>query len=254
MKRKTATTRSASQTKGGKSEQGSILVMTMIITVVVMALGLTVMWVASRSQKVGANLSRRQEALYAAEAGIAYAQAFLASHIADPDGWSPYMRAADDTPPNPCAKAAWVESKGAVYLCDETGDALIQKQIFADSSVDVVNKANLTYTVYIKNDPAEWMDCDGFPAGETEECAAPPEGFGGKETDRWRATHDADNRLVIRSEGIGRDGISVVAIEVTVVKPTDITSAQSWNQSGMNAQGSNSAPTNAPAAIPLPTP
>lgn len=234
------------------SERGSILVMTMVITVVIMALGLTVMWVASRGQKVGANLSRRQEALYAAEAGIAYAQAFLAEHIVE--GWSPYLRAADDTPANPCAKAAWVEAKGAVLLCDQTGNAIMQKQIFADSGVELVNKNNLTYTIYLKNDPAEWMDCDGFPAGETEECAAPPEGFGGPETDRWRATHDNDDRLVIRSEGIGRDGISMVAIEVTVKKPTDVATAQSWHQSGMNAQGSNSTPTNAPAAIALPSP
>ena len=62
-----------------KDESGSILVLTLLVTLVILAVGLTAMWLSSSGMKMSGNLTRRQEALYAAEAGMEHARSVLAN-------------------------------------------------------------------------------------------------------------------------------------------------------------------------------
>jgi len=70
---------SSGATCGSESQSGAILVVTMLATLVLLGLGLVVIWVGASQTRIGGNLNRRQEALYAAESGLSRARAVLAA-------------------------------------------------------------------------------------------------------------------------------------------------------------------------------
>lgn len=86
--------------------------------------------------------------------------------------------------------------------------------------------SNLTFTVFIRNDQAE---IDNNPTT-------------GQVT-------DINRRVVLRAEGLGRDGLSYFAIETVVNASAPVATESSYNQIGGNAQGTNSTAGN----IALPT-
>jgi hypothetical protein len=100
------------------------------------------------------------------------------------------------------------------------------------------------YTVYLRNDRAEWSYCDGNPAEETTTCLTDePFGTGTVTVNNatTRELFDKDGRVVVRSEGWGRDGVCFAAVEVTLARPVSTSTTPPYTQEGGNAQGSNSA-------------
>jgi Tfp pilus assembly protein PilX len=187
-------------------EQGSILMLAMLTTVLLLGQGLAVMWVAASDTRVAANITRRQEGLFAAEAGLDRGRAFLATQA----GWTPSLDpgtscgATRNDPGYPAAPG-----KGKV-LC-AGGAALEDVQLKAGTTgIDGVSgSGNLRYTVWVRNDPAEIQS-------NIE-----------KSVSSWT---DQDYRVVVRSEGIARDALSGFAIEAVVSRAALSSVVEGWRE------------------------
>jgi hypothetical protein len=234
-----------------RSERGSVLVLALLVTLIVLGIGLTVMWVASSGQKISGNITRRQEALYAAEAGVEYARTVL----------------------NDPANANWTNTFLTVASCGATRDYLDLTEAASYGRVlcvsgtpiqdtPLISGANtqsalastpggqqavdgLKYTVWIRNDWASegCVAASGTPS--KIDCGDPgagtyPNGTGGEAGDIALMNNDRNGRVIIRSEGIARDRTSRVTVEVIVTRPGGLTTASEYTQAGLNAQGSNS--------------
>jgi hypothetical protein len=169
-----------------EGQAGSVLVLTLLVTLVILGVGLTAMWMATSATKVTGNINRRLEAMNAAEAGIFHAREVLIANI---DDWNTLIAGTG----TPCASKSWEgDDKGRV-LCDGT-DELEREEVVESSSstfarASIPNANQITYTVYIRND-----DDEAEAAGGSYQV-------------------DVDRRVVIRSEGRGRDAMSYVALE-----------------------------------------
>ncbi|MFH1130276.1 MAG: pilus assembly PilX N-terminal domain-containing protein [Pseudomonadota bacterium] len=205
------------------SERGSVLVLALLVTMLVLGIGLTVMWVATSGTKITGNLTRRQEALYAAEACIERAKTILASTTSFQD----------ELLQDCCNTGDLADTKGRVLQSPNCGgSAFYNTGLYDGVAVKPTNWANVTYTSYIRNDPNEWEHCDGIPPpGETSE-SQDCDDTGGPETDAWRNTNDLDNRVIVRCEGRGRDGISVVAVEILVGAASEVSGMPCYTQEG----------------------
>lgn len=184
------------------------MVLTLLVTLVILAIGLTAMWLSSSGMKMSANLTRRQEALYAAEAGLEHARSVLAQTVS----WSSLLTgcgsAKDDTGTN---------GRGVV-LCESPTLPLADYPIVKWSTktpLKVAGVKNITYTVFIRNDAAE--------AAATGNLYA-----------------DLDQRVVVRSEGTGRDGLSFFAIEAVLSQAAATPEEENYSQLGGSAQNQNS--------------
>ena len=143
---------------------------------------------SSSGMKISGNISRRQEALGAAETGIERAQSVLRANATN--DWDLLLAG--------CGGGA-VAGKGEI-LCD--GATPIKNEPVIPNTVAPPPgtaetattwgsfKTNVSYTVYVRNDPVE--------------------------TTANPAIDDEDKRVVIRSEGVGRDGLSFFAIEAVI--------------------------------------
>ena len=195
-----------------QDESGSILILTLLVTLVILAVGLTAMWISSSGMKMSGNLTRRQEALYASEAGMEHARSILANTIKWDDllnGCSGHSM--NDTGPG---------GRG-VILCEGgiTGTPLANYLIASGASMTsgkVRGLNNITYTVYIRNDAAEAAD---LTIG---------------------LYNDEDSRIVVRAEGTGRDGLSFFAIEAIMSKASSLPDEDNYSQLGGSAQNQNS--------------
>ena len=196
-----------------QDESGSILVLTLLVTLVILALGLTAMWISSSGMKMSGNLTRRQEALYAAEAGMEHARRILANTIKWDtllDGCSGHTM--DDIGTGGrgrilCDVSLTPASPLAAYLIGTGGSTTAAK---------VRGLGSITYTVYIRNDAAEAAD---LTIG---------------------LYNDNDSRMVVRAEGTGRDGLSFFAVEAIMSKASSLPDEDNYSQLGGSAQNQNS--------------
>jgi hypothetical protein len=191
-----------------RREAGSVMVLALLVTMLILGVGLTAMYLSSSAMKVSGNITRRQEAMSASETGVERGLAVL--NNIGPDAWSTLL------PPGKCGATLddqpvlrinkLPDKKKGVVLCDN-GVALEGISLLEDSSTTVAlagapSMANLTYTVFIRNDDAEayllW-------ATSSPNVAA------------WET--DIDRRIVLRVEGTARDSLSFFAVEVVVVVP-----------------------------------
>jgi Tfp pilus assembly protein PilX len=202
------------------NEAGSILVLALLVSLILLGAGLTIMWIASSGSKVAGNVTRRHEALTAAEAGLQRARAVLATLTGD--DWNAVLKAChskDDAPSttNP-------NGKGYV-LCDRTQGtpAIVDWPVLNAGSAVLTtpgaqNTGNMNYTLYIRNDEPE--------AGATY------------------SQTDSDHRVVVRSEGKARDGVSQVVVEAVLVRATvtstSVSTMPAYSQEGLSAAGGNS--------------
>ena len=198
------------------TESGSVLVLALLVTMVILAIGLTAMWLSSSSMKMSGNIARRQEALYAAEAGLDYAR-YVLKNTSD---WGPLLAGCggskDDT-----------TGRGAV-LCSQKNtlplqDVSLFNEPGSTTKIDSpqTNKrakwmAKLNYTVFIRNDEAEMVE----------------KGIGRND--------DSDWRVVLRAEGTGRDQLSFFAIEAVVSRASASLDEDEYSQLGGSAQNQNS--------------
>jgi Tfp pilus assembly protein PilX len=186
---------------------GSVLILALLVTIVILALGITAMWVSSSGMKMSGNITRRQEAMYAAEAGLDHARAVLNASTS----WTTLLAG--------CGSSLDDTTKGKV-LC-ESGTAIANYSVLWASSQTLTDPNakwmdNLKYTVYIRNDDAETADTS------------------------IGANTDSDKRVAIRSEGVGRDGLSYFAIETIVSGATATATDNSYCQAGgCSAQNTN---------------
>jgi hypothetical protein len=185
-------------------EAGSVMVLALLVTLLILGVGLTAMYLSSSGMKVSGNITRRQEAMSASETGVERAVAVL--NNAGADTWSALLQAGtcsatlDDQPTSQLN----TEKKKGVVLCDASV-ALENVSLLEGSSTTIATGAapamqNLTYTVFIRNDDAEaaqlWPTLSAL-AWET----------------------DNDNRVVLRVEGTARDSLSFFAVEAVIVVP-----------------------------------
>lgn len=203
----------------GPGERGSVLVLALLVTLIILAIGLTAMWLSSSGMKMSSNITRRQEALYAAETGLSHARQILKNTVRWSDlllGCSGSHSVADDP-----------TGKGMILCETGTGPALYQLSMLKDSTTTKVKARwmdNLQYTVYIRNDAAEVAS-----------------GAAGLNDDK-------DRRVVIRAEGTGRDQLSFFAIEAVVSQASAMLEEENYSQLGGSAQNQNSGN----AKVPLP--
>ncbi|MBK8481000.1 MAG: pilus assembly PilX N-terminal domain-containing protein [Proteobacteria bacterium] len=194
-------------------EAGSALVLAVMITLLLVGLGLSAMWLGSQSAHVTGSMARRQEAMYAAEAGIERARAVLAASTA----WDNLL---GGTTGGSCGATLDDPTGKGNVLCD--GATPMEHAMPAATQTaalaPVVSAAR--YTLFVRNDPAE---------------AAQP---GGR-------FDDTDRRVIVRSEGRGADGVSVVTIEAMLLVGGGggPGSVPDYSQAGLNSGGSNSGQT-----------
>jgi Tfp pilus assembly protein PilX len=196
-------------------QSGSVLVLALLVTLVILGVGLVAMWLSSSGMKMSGNITRRQEAMYAAEAGLEHARAILQTNNA----WGPLISTPclSGEPPND-----YTGGKGPV-LCD--GATALYNYSLLQGSSTTLSKAQLqsklTYTVFIRNDPEEVQSTLG---------SASP-------VSQW---DDQDSRVVVRSEGRGRDGLSFFAVETVISRAAASLADESYSQLGGSAQNRNS--------------
>jgi len=194
-------------------QSGSALVIAVLITLLLVGLGLSAMWLGSQSAHVTGSLARRQEAIYAAEAGIERARAVLEVSTA----WDTLLGTATG---GRCGATLDEPAGKGNVLCD--GATPMEHAMPAATQTaalaPVVTSAR--YTLFIRNDPSEAAQAGG----------------------RY---HDTDRRVIVRSEGRGADGVSVVTIEAMLLVGGGggPGSVPDYSQAGLNSGGSNSGQT-----------
>ncbi len=185
--------RKALVTRQADREAGTALVLVLLVSLLLLALGLTAMWVSSSGVRVTANLARRQEALAAAEVGIERARSVLAGA----GDWNPLLGDASSSVLCATSPVTPRDVKKGNILCDG-GRPLKDIPVIESASSTTAaapELASYKYTVWIRNDPVE----TAINSAEM-----------GPFLDR-------DRQVILVAEGQGRDGLSYVAIEVTVM-------------------------------------
>jgi hypothetical protein len=202
----TETTRSR---RGRARESGSVLPIALLFALLAFGISLAVMWVSSHARRTQPRPNHRQDALFAAEAGLERARVIL-SRAAD---WNPALRGCD----------AASDGRKGVTLCDaHQGEPLPLVEIRA---IDPWNRLpadgkgagleKIAYTVWVRND---WsVECD---SPETDATQIDCDGDGKHDADdEALARTDTNGRVIVRSEGVGRDGLTTVVIEAIVGRP-----------------------------------
>jgi hypothetical protein len=213
------------------SQSGSVLILAMLVTLVILGVGLTAMWIASSEMKISGNITRRQECLYGAESGLERARSILATSAST---WATLLTTAtcsatedDYTPGTPTTGTG---QKGKI-LCDDSSPPLPMENIplFEGTTLTNPGLTNMTYTIWIRNDDAE--------QAANVLLSNPPE-------------LDRDRRLVVHVEATGRDQLSFFAVEAVLAAPVVAVDEDYMGQHGGNAQGTHSGQ----GYIALPTP
>jgi hypothetical protein len=171
-----------------ESEEGSALLLVLLVSVVLLGLGLTLTWLAAASMNAEGHLTRRHEALNAAEVGAAQARHILSTTAGD---WDGLLGSASGVA---CSSTDHDPVKGNI-LCDPVHGALEGVQVVPAGSQTAASAPGLSavrYTVYIRNDDIE--------------------------TGVGRPFDDQDRQVVIYVEGVARDGLSTVGVEVVLAQ------------------------------------
>jgi hypothetical protein len=183
-----------------------------MVALLVFGLGMAVLWFsASVTRVMRRPRSLRPEALQAAESGIDRARAVLARSI----DWNAALRG--------CGSA--IDPRKGVVLCDDASGkpvALLEVRL-----VDPFRRLNapprpgslerIAFTVFVRNDWA--AECD---TSETDLSKVDCNGDGKHDrADEARARTDHNGRLIVRSEGVARDGLTTAAVEVILSRPPE---------------------------------
>ncbi len=196
------------------SESGSVMILAMLVTMLILGIGITAMWISSSNMKVSGNLTRRQENVYTAEAGLEHARIVL---LTSTFSWSELL-----TSINCNATKDDIGGKGKV-LCAGALPAtpLEDIPIIQGSKVQGAGRANMAYTIWIRNDDVE--AAANIVAGIPEQ-------------------QDNDGRLVARVGATGKDQLSYFALEVVLTAPVASGGVKEGyvGQLGGGAQGAHS--------------
>ncbi len=201
-----------------RHQRGSVLVLTLLVCMILLGLGLSAMWLSSESGKVSANVTLRAEAYYAAQSALERARGILLAATS----WDPMLAG--------CPGGTWnasthVEELGSGagrgrVLCAGTVPLyqvkLFDKQVGVPSvsSGQVGTLNTVQYTIWIRNDDEE--------------------GGAGNLT-------DANTRVIVRAEGVGRGNLGFVALEQIVGRGAgSVLKEAAYSQAGMGPTGANS--------------
>jgi Tfp pilus assembly protein PilX len=186
-------------------ERGSVMVLVILATLLITGMGITAMYLSSSAMKVTGNMTRRAEAFSTTESGREHAMAVLHN---TPD-WDVLLQGCghprDDTT---TGGRGVVLCEGAVGLAD-----IPMLAASSQAHASLSGLSNLTYTVFIRNNDMELS--------------------------RGLRTDDQDQRVVLRIEGLARDGLSTVIIESPVLS-TFIKVEDPYGEDGGGGQGGNS--------------
>jgi hypothetical protein len=201
----TSTRSVARRAVADRGADGAALLLAVLLSLLLLTMGLAALWYGSSATTVAARGTRRQEALGAAEAGVERARALLAT--ASASAWTTLLAGCGD-----------VALPGKGHLLCDGGQPLQNQRVIEAGSASAAKAAALdkvTFTLFLRNDPVE------VAAGSPEA--------------------DANGRVIVRSEGLARDGRSFAAVEVVVTRGAPGGAASPpYMQAGLNAQGSNS--------------
>jgi len=213
------------------NDSGAVLILIVMVSMIIFGFGVTALWQASTSMNSSASSTRRSEALFAAETGLERAR--LALETLGPNKWYVGLRFSrcgatlDDQSDN---------GKGAILCADDGSGTLVPLENIPVTPLNATAAADdnpnnpitqlSTYSVWVKNDEEEYRYCDD-PTTSTDVrlCnQAPKHDTTGThqdsgvvvDTDSERRIYDADHRVDVRVEGLGRDGVSYVAIRAVV--------------------------------------
>jgi Tfp pilus assembly protein PilX len=179
-------------------DSGAVLLIVLMVMLAMLGLGMTALFLTSGNLQVSANINLRTQALYVAEAGIERARAVLNSPppapvlntlLAGSNGSLDNVPTGVDSAGNPNGIGALVKD-GAVTLRNVS----FPPASFNRSAGTVDRPTTTTmgqYTVWIRNDLAEVR--------------------------QGLYTTDANETVVIRSQGIANDGRTTVVLEVTMI-------------------------------------
>jgi hypothetical protein len=173
-------------------ESGISLVVVALILVFLLGLGMALVWHTSVQMGAARNLNARQMAANAAQAGLQHARNVLAD--AAPSGWSNCLTAkgnALDSLPDVANPARF----GAILYtgCIGSGTAL-RDQSFTAASGDAGLSSLGTYTVWVRNDPADIAKGAG--------------------------TNDTNAAVVLRVVGNDAAGTAQVVLEAAIAQDT----------------------------------
>jgi Tfp pilus assembly protein PilX len=217
-----------------QTERGTILVLALLVALILLGFGLAVMWVASSGIKSTASINRRQEAMYAAEAGVERARGLLA---AEGSNWTALLGG--------CGCAQLDKLRGHI-LCGPNHYCLKDVQVVESSTRSWAAQSkrdpslgNYQYTIWIRNDWEE--ECDS-PEADLSLVDCDGDGSRGTRADITAAMQDTNGRVLVLVEGRARDGLSTVKLEVSFARVNAGNAAGSGyeGQKGMGGQGSGS--------------
>ncbi|MCB9558403.1 MAG: pilus assembly PilX N-terminal domain-containing protein [Deltaproteobacteria bacterium] len=185
------------------NERGSVMVVTLMLALVLTGIGITALYTSRAGSTTVTNQTRRNEALWAAQAGIARAREILGKV----ENWNELLSGTG-------CSGSFVSGKGR-ELCDDS--AKVQEIRVVPASSATAGAASgleqITFTVYIRND-----DDEAAVDGEV----------------------DSDRRVIVRSEGRGRGGLAVVSLEAVLNSAfLGAGKAPSYSQVGLGAGGGN---------------
>jgi len=240
-----------------------------MVSMIIFGFGVTALWQATTSMNTSASSTRRSEALFSAETGLERAR--LALETLGPNKWYvglQYNRCGatlDDQSPG---------GKGAVLCADDGSGSLVPLEnipvtpINASAAADDNSNNPITqlstYTVWVKNDEEEYRYCDDpTTSSDVKLCnKAPDHDISGShqdsgvviDTDAERRIYDADHRVDVRVEGLGRDGVSYVAIRAIVSSVGGGASGfvnEGYSQVGGDSSGNNATTSGSPTSSTL---
>lgn len=245
-----------------KNEKGSILVLTLMLTLVILGVGLMAMWMSSSSTKMSANLVRRGEAIEAAKAGLHQAKNLLVNILQAPGDYQRVLlgqNCGSLTPSGNDVALQEIQANsgkgrllcmvGFIQTCANAQQCYMQNvpvippnsQTIQQDKFGADDMSLVTFTAYVRNDEDEYRYCNTVreygEANDNGNC----DGTGGvnDQTDQiMRELLDVDARIILRVEARGKDGSSFAAIETIISGMSVASISNSMNQKG-GANGSN---------------
>lgn len=216
------------------NEKGSILVLTLMISMMLLMAGIAVIHMSSTTTKIAGNFNRRTEAFGAAETGLQRGISILKLN----GDWQALVAA------TPCTPTLEDTEEPYNILCDGVLPLENVNVIDPNSATYAEvsgTSTNIRYTVWIRNDPAEYAWCNGTtePGEEDDNGDCNDDGEDNALDEAIRRT-DSDGRVMIKAEGRGRDGTSLVKLGSIVSKGATSAMRNQYSQSGLNAAGSSS--------------
>jgi hypothetical protein len=204
-------------------ERGSVLVLTLMLTLVILGIGLMAMYMSSSTTKVSSNLVRRQEAMQAARAGMAQARAVLLQLVgtggSTNPNFSPALRGtfcSSGTPPTPAVRiASYIPGKGwplcqGVSAASPAGPMQNVAVVGGGATTTAfggTDYTNVQFTAWIRNDDDEYRWCNRNPVTQPDHGELTPDsgdcnGSGGYDAadDEIRLLTDEDSRVIVRVE------------------------------------------------------